>query len=124
MSNKKILKKILIADNEPNIRLLVRGMLSKSYMVLEAGDGQEAIDIARHQQPALILMDIIMPRVDGYTACSTLKNDQATKDIPVIVLTGLGFELNKALAKEIGADAYITKPFSYQDLLKAIGQFS
>ena len=124
MSNKKILKKILIADDEPNIRLLVRGMLSKSYMVLEAGDGQEAIDIARHQQPDLILMDIMMPRVDGYTACSTLKTDQATKDIPVIMLTGLGFELNKAFAKEIGADAYITKPFSHQDLLKAICQFS
>ena len=124
MSNKKILKKILIADDEPNIRLLVKKLLGKDYSVLEANDGQEAISIARNKKPDLILMDIMMPKMDGYTACSTLKTDQATKDIPVIMLTGLGFELNKALAKEIGADAYITKPFSHQDLLKAIGQFS
>ncbi len=124
MSNKKILKKILIVDDEPNIRLLVSNMLGKDYTVLKASNGAEAVEIARAQKPDLILMDVMMPRVDGYTACSTLKTDQATKDIPVIMLTGLGFELNKALAKKIGADAYITKPFSHQDLLKAIGQFS
>ncbi len=123
MSNKKILKKILIVDDEPNIRLLVSNMLGKDYTVLKASNGAEAVEIARAQKPDLILMDVMMPRVDGYTACSTLKTDQATKDIPVVMLTGLGFELNKALAKEIGADAYITKPFSHQDLLKAIGQF-
>lgn len=124
MTKNKILKKILIVDDEPNVRLLVSRMLSQSYKVLEASDGQGAIDIARREHPALILMDIMMPGVDGYTACHTLKTDKATKGIPVIILTALGFELNKVLAKKMGVDAYITKPFSEQDLVTAVGQYS
>ena len=69
-------------------------------------------------------MDILMPNVDGYVACSTIKTDQVTKGIPVVMLTGVGYELNKKLAEKIGADGYITKPFSLQELLDTIGQFS
>jgi len=116
-------KKILIADDESNIRLLVSSMLSKDYIVLKASGGEEAIDIARSQNPDLILMDILMPKLDGYTACSTLKKDPATKAIPVVMLTAVGYELNKRLAKEVGADGYITKPFNLPDLLDTIGQF-
>ncbi len=116
-------KKILIADDEPNIRLLVGSMLSKDYSVLKASGGKEAIDIARSQNPDLILMDILMPKLDGYTACSTIKKDPATKAIPVVMLTAVGYELNKKLAKEVGADGYIIKPFSPQELLNTIGQF-
>ena len=119
MSNKKI----LIADDEPSIRLLVSSMLGKDYTVLEVSDGQEAINIARSQKPDLILMDIMMPKVDGYTACSALKTDQTTKKIPVVMVTGVGHELNKKLANEIDADGYITKPFSLQSLLDTIGPF-
>lgn len=116
-------KKILIADDEPNVCSLVSSMLGKGYTVLKASNGEEAINIARSQKPHLILMDIMMPKVDGYTACSIIKTDQATKMIPVIMITGVDHELNKKLATEIGADGYVTKPFTLQDLLDTIGQF-
>jgi len=117
------IKKILIADDEINIRLLVRSMLDRYYTVIGASDGEEAINIARSQKPDLILMDILMPRLDGYAACHAIKTEQATKAIPVVMLTAVGYELNKKLAKEVGADGYITKPFSPQGLLNTIGQF-
>jgi CheY-like chemotaxis protein len=115
-------KKILIVDDEPNIRLLVSGILSHDYIVIAASDGEEAIALARRQKPDLILMDIMMPEMDGYVACSILKADPATKAIPVVMLTGVGHELNKKLAKEVGADGYVTKPFGREELLEAVTQ--
>ncbi len=115
-------KKILIADDEPSIRLLVSGMLGKDYTVLEANNGAEAMDVINLQRPDLILMDIMMPYVDGYTACSRIKADEATKEIPVVMLTGVGHELNKKLSQEVGADGYITKPFSLPELREKIGE--
>jgi len=115
-------KKILIADDEPNIRILVSSMLGKDYTVIEASDGEEAIDIARGQKPDFILMDILMPKVDGYIACHAIKTDPATKAIPVVMLTAVGYELNIKLSQEMGADGYITKPFSPQDLLDTINR--
>lgn len=113
-------KKILVADDEPDVRLLVRRLLGKDYIVLEANDGKEAIDIARSQKPDLILMDLMMPEMDGYTACHRMKADQATKVIPVVMLTAVGHELNKKFAQEVGAVGYITKPFELQDILDVI----
>jgi CheY-like chemotaxis protein len=101
----------------------VHTILSKDFIVLEAEDGRQAIDIACTQKPDLILMDIMMPRVDGYTACSAIKNDPTTKSIPVLMLTAVGFELNVKLSQQMGADAYITKPFNSQALLDKIAQF-
>lgn len=111
-------QKILIADDEPGIRLIVSRILEKEYMVLEAADGEEAIDIAKEQQPVLVLMDLMMPKMDGYAACSIIKSDQATKGIPVVILTAVGHELNKKYAEEMGADGYITKPFTRESLLE------
>ncbi len=116
-------KKILIVDDEANIRLLVSSMLGKDYTVLGASDGKEAVDMARSQKPALILMDIMMPRMDGYTACHTIKKDPVTKAIPVVMLTAIGHELNVKLSQEMGASGYITKPFSPRDLLDTIDRF-
>ena len=116
-------KKVLVVDDEENIRRLVRSMLGNKYIVLEAKDGEVAIDIAHSQRPDIILMDIMMPNIDGYTACYTIKQDPVTKTIPVVILTVIGQELNKKLAEEMGADGYITKPFSLQDLLGTIEQF-
>ncbi len=113
-------KIILAVDDEPNIRLLLRQLLGKDYRVLEAIDGMEATNIAHTERPDLILMDIMMPGTDGYTACSRLKSDPATKDIPVIMLTGLDFELNKKLAEQIGAAGYITKPIDSLRLLEIV----
>jgi len=114
---------ILIVDDEQTIRSLVRRFLSDKFAILEASDGEEAVDMARKHKPALILMDIMMPNVDGYRACSTIKTDQSTKRIPVVMLTGVGYELNKKLAKEVGADGYITKPFTLETLLDTISKF-
>lgn len=115
-------ERILIADDEVSVRLLVKRLLSERYVVLEAADGKRAIHIARTQKPDLILMDILMPNVDGYCACHAIKTDEATKAIPVVMLTALGYELNKELANQLAADAYITKPFSPADLLDTIGK--
>ncbi len=114
-------KRILIADDEPNIRAVVARMLDKDYIVLEAANGKEAVDIAGRERPDIILMDLMMPEMDGYTACSLIKADQATKMIPVIILTAIGHEFNRKFAMEMGADAYITKPFTPQVLADAIG---
>jgi len=109
-------KKIVIADDEYFIRLLVKKLLGAKYIVIEAGDGEEAINITRMEQPDLVLMDIMMPKLDGYTACGQIKRDEATREIPVIMLTGAGHELIKKLALQIGADAYMTKPFDLERL--------
>lgn len=113
-------KKILIADDEPGVRLTVTRMLEQDYTVLEATDGDEAVGIARGERPALILMDLMMPAMDGYTACSAIKADPEIKVIPVIILTAIGHELNKKFAAEMGADGYITKPFTIEELKDAI----
>lgn len=115
-------KKILIADDEPNIRSLVSRMLGKDYIVIEATNGEEAIDIAKRQEPDLILMDLMMPKMDGYAACSSIKADQATKGIPVVMLTGVTHELNKSFAREMGADGYLSKPFNTDELLRQVKQ--
>jgi two-component system alkaline phosphatase synthesis response regulator PhoP len=117
-------KKVLIVDDEPGVRQLVNRILSKSYAVLEAQDGAEAVDVTRSQKPDIILMDMMMPKVDGLTACYIIKKDEATKKIPVVMITAIGYDLNKKLSQDImGADGYITKPFTPQDLQTALDQF-
>jgi two-component system alkaline phosphatase synthesis response regulator PhoP len=117
-------QKILIADDELYIRLLVKDILEPEFTVLEASNGEEAVIIARNEQPNLILMDILMPKLDGYTACYAIKNNELTKDIPVVMLTGVGHELNRQLSQEMGATAYITKPFNPEDLLDKARQYA
>jgi len=116
-------EKILVADDEESIRLLVRSILGNDYEVIEAADGQEAVEAAQSQRPALILMDILMPGKDGLQACYEVKTNLATKGIPVVILTGIQEELNRALTSDLGAAGYITKPFGPQDLLDMVRQF-
>src|SRR3989304_8890350 len=94
-----IKKKALIVDDEPNVRRLIRTILSKDYTVLEAQNGAAAVDMARGQKPDIILMDIMMPEKDGYAACHDIKADQATRNIPVVMLTAVGYEFKRQLAK-------------------------
>ena len=121
MSKKK--GTILIADDELNIRLLVGNLLGGDYDVIKASDGAEALALARLKRPDLILMDIMMPNMDGYSACHAIKNDEATAKIPVVMVTAVGQELNRMFAKQMGADGYITKPFQLRNLLDTIGRF-
>jgi CheY-like chemotaxis protein len=116
-------KKVLIADDEKYIRILVKSILVKSYVVLEARDGEEAINIARTQSPDLILMDIMMPKLDGVGACKVIKSDSVTEGIPVIMVTVRGDRLDQEYAKNMGADGYITKPFTSQKLLDIVNRF-
>ena len=116
-------KKVLIVDDEENVRYIVRSMLGKENFVLEAKDGEAAVNMARSYKPDIILMDIMMPNMDGYTACHTIKQDPATKAIPVVMLTALGQELNVKLSQEMGADGYITKPFSLNTLTGTVERF-
>jgi two-component system alkaline phosphatase synthesis response regulator PhoP len=117
-------KKILIADDEATVRALVKRLLGKSYVILEAEDGEEAVQVANSQKPDLVLMDILMPKMDGLTACHVIKSSPATKDIPVVMLTAVDYELNRKLSQEVmGAQDYITKPFDSQTLNSAIDRF-
>jgi CheY-like chemotaxis protein len=115
-------KKVLIVDDEPNVRRLSRKILNNTFDVVEAEDGRQAIEIAVTQQPDVILMDMMMPRMDGLSACHAIKKDPTTKSIPVIMVTVIGFELNIKLSQQMGATGYVTKPFSSQDLLDKIGE--
>jgi CheY-like chemotaxis protein len=115
--------KILIVDDEPHIRELVNNALGNDYSILQASNGEEAISIAFSQKPDLILMDIIMPKMDGYRACYQIKADQATKGIPVVMISGIGFKANKKLAKDFGADGYISKPFNLERLVDIAEQY-
>jgi len=117
-------KVILIVDDDPKDMVLIRDLLQVSgYSTIEATDGEQGIKSAKSRKPDLILMDIVMPKVDGYTACREIKMDKATKAIPVVMVTSLDYELNKKLGRDIGANGYITKPIDRQELLDVISRF-
>jgi CheY-like chemotaxis protein len=116
-------KTILVVDDEQNVRLLVSKVLNKDYVILEAGDGEEAVATARSKIPDMILMDIMMPNMDGYSACSAIKGDPATKAIPVVMVTALHQSMNEILATTLGADGYIVKPFNAAELLSTVDRF-
>ena len=117
-------KVILIVEDDPKSLKLTRDLLQVSgYTTIEATDGKQGVELAKARKPDLILMDIMMPVMDGYTACYAIKADEATREIPVVMLTAMGYELNKKLAEKMGACGYITKPFSRQELLDVINQF-
>jgi len=117
-------KVILVVEDDPKSLILIRDLLRLSgFTTVEATDGKQGVKLAKDKKPDLILMDIMMPKMDGYTACLAIKADKATKSIPVVILTALGHELNKQLGKEMGADGYMTKPVNRQELLDVISRF-
>ena len=118
----KTKKKLLVADDEPNIRLLVKRTLEQEYEVLEAKNGKEAIDLALRHLPSIIFMDIMMPDTNGLTALTTIRNDKRTSAIPVIMLTGVGYELNEQHARSLGAQSFLRKPVTPQELLDAVSK--
>ncbi len=117
-------KTILIADDEETVRSLVTRLLGKSYKVVEANNGEDAVKVAVNEKPDLILMDILMPKMDGLTACYAIKRNQATKEIPIVMLTAVDYELNRKLSQDVmGAQGYVTKPFDAQTLMRMINKF-
>lgn len=124
MKNDSGKKTVLIVDDEDHVRSLLNRILSNSFNVIEALDGQQAVDIAQSEHPDAILMDIMMPKMNGDVACHIIKSDPATSDIPVIMLTALDYDLNRKLSLDVmGANDYITKPFEPQALLGTINKF-
>lgn len=103
---------VLAADDSKTIRHLIRTILGKDYDLLMAGDGQEALTIAQETRPDLILLDVIMPGMDGYAVCKALKADPMTADIPVLFLTALSGDMDEAAALTGGAADFIIKPIS------------
>ena len=115
------MKKILIADDHPEVVELVRVTLEGgNYEILDASDGKEALEKIRKMNPDLVLLDIIMPKMDGFEVCRKLKKDPQTKEIPIIMLTAKGQKLDQKKGRQIGARDYINKPFSPSHLLVKI----
>ncbi|MGI5859640.1 MAG: response regulator [Tepidanaerobacteraceae bacterium] len=114
-------KAILIVDDEKNIRELVKFNLeSRGYTVVEAADGEEALNLVKTGAPLLIILDLMLPKIDGLEVCRILKGNPMTKKIPIIMLTALGDEIDKIVGLELGADDYITKPFSPRELVARV----
>jgi len=105
-------KKILIVDDEPNNLQLLRQILREAYSLSFAKNGEEALASVAKKRPDLVLLDIMMPQMDGYETCRHLKSDPETKDIPVIFVTAMGEIKDESLGFEVGAVDYITKPVS------------
>src|SRR5262245_39353714 len=112
---------ILIADDQPlNVELLEQELGGAGYRTISVASGEEAIAAAAKRQPDLILLDVIMAGIDGYEACARLKASEATRSIPVIVLTVLTDTFDKVRAFRAGAVDYITKPFETEELLARV----
>lgn len=108
-------KKILLVDDEPNIQMIVGARLAAmGFEVLIAKDGQEGLDLAREELPDAILLDLMLPKLDGYKVCRMLKFDKAFEKIPVIIFSAKGSDADKKLAEQAGADEYMVKPFDPQ----------
>ncbi len=114
-------KKILAVDDEPNILMSIEFILDmEGYEVHTARDGDEALDVATRVRPDLILLDVNMPRKDGYEVCRILREREDMAGTKVIMLTAKGQALEKKKGLEVGADEYVTKPFSADELLLTI----
>ena len=113
--------KILVVDDEIYIvHILDFSLGMEGYEVVTALDGEQAIEKANSEHPDLIVLDIMMPKLDGYETCKRLKADAATRGIPVILLSAKGRNIDQKIGFEVGADDYITKPFSPRKLVERI----
>jgi DNA-binding response OmpR family regulator len=116
-----IAKKILVVDDNPNlVKLLEYRLKANEYEVIIANDGEEALDKVRQAKPDLMILDVVLPKIDGYKVLSILRADERYKYIPVVMLTALGQTKDIDKGMELGATSYLTKPFDPEVLLEAI----
>jgi CheY-like chemotaxis protein len=114
-------KRILICDDDPAIlRVLQVNLEIEGYDVLPAQNGEEAVEVATEERPDLVILDIMMPRLDGYQACEKLKSNDDTKDIPVVFLSAKAQQSDIQRGKDYGVADYLTKPFDPMDLLGVV----
>lgn len=117
MSNEKIL---VVDDAEHIVELIKYNLEKNGYNVICAYDGIEALELAKKELPHLIILDIMLPKMDGYDVCKSIRNDPSISTMPIMMLTAKGEEFDKVLGLELGADDYITKPFSVRELLARV----
>ncbi len=116
-------KKILIVDDEPDVVRLVEARLkNEGYDVVVAYDGQSGLAAARNESPDLIILDIMLPKLDGFQVCRMVKFDERFKKTPVIMFTSKAEESSKVIGKDVGAEAYVCKPFDHKVLLETVGK--
>jgi DNA-binding response OmpR family regulator len=114
-------KKILIADDEQNIVISLEFLMNREgFTVCIAADGQEAIDKVRSETPDLVLLDIMMPRKNGYEVCQEIRSDPQLQGTRILMLTAKGREMEVTKGLAMGADAYMTKPFSTRELVTRV----
>ena len=114
-------KRILIVDDEEDIVDVLKFRLeANNYAVLSASEGQEGLNRARAEKPDLIILDLMLPKLDGYKVCRMLKFDESYKSIPIIMFTARAQKKDEELGMEMGADAYVVKPFEPEILLGKI----
>lgn len=114
-------KTVLIADDKPAVRKLVCRMLDKDCDVIEAQNNREAANMACSRKPEIIFMDMTMPKVNGLSACCAIKTNETTREIPIVILTAISYDVSKKPSEDfVGADRYITKPFTRESLLEEI----
>ena len=114
-------KEILIVDDEPSIVVPIQFLMEQQgYSVLVAENGEDALDLIYKYKPDLILLDIMLPRIDGYEVCEIVRLNPEYRDIKIIFLTAKGREVEIAKGLSLGADAYITKPFSNTELVAKV----
>jgi two-component system cell cycle response regulator DivK len=114
-------KRILVVEDQPDSRRIIRDMLATTdYEIIEAEDGEQALAAIAKQRPDLILMDIQLPIMDGYTATRRIKADPALRSIPIIAVTSYALNGEETIAKAAGCDDYVPKPYSPRELLAKI----
>lgn len=112
---------VLVADDDSDLLKLLSAMLGQEgFRVLTANNGESAVNKIRMEKPHLVVLDVRMPRMSGLEVCKVLKLDEQTRHIPIIMLTGKSEEIDRVLGLELGADDYITKPFSVRELILRI----
>ncbi len=117
--------RILIVDDEQDIVESLSFMLqAKGYETICAYDGEEGLKLAKEINPDLILLDVMMPKINGYKICRLLKYDAKYKNIPIIMLTARSQENDKLIGEETGANEYITKPFEFNNVLEVIQKYT
>ncbi|MFA6321245.1 MAG: response regulator [Candidatus Omnitrophota bacterium] len=119
--NKQVAHKILIVEDESELCDFIKIRLeANNYEVITACDGKEGFEKAFQENPDLILLDLMLPKIDGYWVCNLLKNDRRHAKTPIIIVTAKSGAESMKLAKDCGADAYVVKPFEISDLLSQI----
>ncbi len=119
------MKKVLIVDDEPNVRKVLKILFkSHQYEVITADDGDAGLVAAKEHKPSVIILDVVMPSMDGYTTCMLLKETKETAKIPIIMLTARDSAKAKNCSESFGADHYLSKPYDAEELLGLVAHFA